>query len=83
MQPINPKDKPYPFKKGSQCDRIVQYLLTGRRIKNYEIREEFCCYSHAARISEIRAHGFAVQAVLVDREQGIFEYWLPQVEGEK
>nr|WP_038334686.1 helix-turn-helix domain-containing protein [Kingella kingae] len=83
MQPINPKDKPYPFKKGSQCNRIVQYLLTGKPIKNYEIREKFRCLSHTARISEIMAHGFDVQAVLVDREQGIFEYWLPQVEGEK
>ncbi len=49
MQQLDPKNKPYPFKKGSQCDRIVQYLLTGKPIKNYEIREKFRCLSHTAR----------------------------------
>ncbi len=48
MQPINPKDKPYPFKKGSQCDRIVQYLLTGRPIQNSEIPKISLFVAHGA-----------------------------------
>ena len=38
MQQIEEKSKPYPFKLGSQNDRITQYLLSGKRLKNYEFR---------------------------------------------
>lgn len=75
MQQNTQKDKPYPFKHGSQCDRIVQYLLAGNRVNNWEIREKFGCLSHTARISEIRKHGYNVQSRQIGTS-GTWEYWI-------
>lgn len=72
------QDKPYPFKKGSQCDRILQFLLTGKSVRNFEMREMFRCLSHTKRISELRSHGFDVQSEQL--ENGVWRYWLPESE---
>lgn len=68
-------DKPYPFKHGSQCDRILQYLLSGKSLNNWEIREKFMCLSHTARISELRKHGFHVVGEQIS--DGVWEYYIP------
>lgn len=68
--------KPYPFRKGSQNDRIVRYLLTGKPLLNWQMRELFGCLSHTARISEIREKGFDVMAK--ELKEGVWQYWLPE-----
>lgn len=73
------KNGKYPFKKGSQNDQIVQYLLQGKSLYNWEMREKFNCLAHTARINEIRNHGFDVQCEQVG-DSSVWRYWLPQAE---
>lgn len=76
MNEIEKESKPYPFKHGSQCDRICQYLLSGKRLKNYEIHTLFKVVSHTARISELRKHGFHVVGEQI--HDGVWEYYIPR-----
>ena len=70
--------KKYPFRKGSQNDRILCHLQQGHVVFNWQIREMFGVLSHTARISEIRSHGFNVQSE--ELENGVWRYWLPESE---
>ena len=79
MPEIIQKDKHYPFRNGSQCDRICQALLKGEVLDNWEIRERFKCLSHTRRISEIRAKGFDVRSEQVGNS-GVWRYWIPKIE---
>ena len=76
MQQIEEKSKPYPFKLGSQNDRICQYLLSGKRLKNYEFREKFNVLAYNQRISEIRKH-FNVQCEQIG-DKSVWVYWIPR-----
>lgn len=75
MNEVSKKCK-YPFKKGSQNDQIVQYLLTGKSLYNWEFREKFNCLAHTTRINEIRNAGFDVRCEQVN-DTGVWRYWLP------
>ena len=78
MQQIEEKSKPYPFKLGCQNDRICQYLLSGKRLKNYEFREKFNVLAYNQRISEIRQHGFDVHCEQIG-DSGVWVYWIPKI----
>lgn len=50
----------YPFKTGSQNDRLYQHLLQGKRLTRYEATLIFHVQNVTARISDIRKRATAV-----------------------
>lgn len=63
-----------PFKMGTQNDRILRYLLSGKSLLNWEMREKFGVLSHTRRISDLRRNGFIVESERIS--QGVWRYWL-------
>ncbi|MFB2563631.1 helix-turn-helix domain-containing protein [Rhizobium sp. IMFF44] len=59
-----PKVRTVAFKSGSQCDRIVKYLLTGSSITPIKARALFGAERLAARMLEIRQAGHKVKSVI-------------------
>lgn len=59
-----PPVKATTFKKGSQCDRILKYLLAGHSITPLKARQLFNAERLAARILEIRQAGHKVKATI-------------------
>lgn len=51
----------------TQTEAIKQHLLTHNSITPIEALEKYGCFRLAARIRDLRAEGFAVQTVNVER----------------
>lgn len=54
----------YPFKKGSQNDRLLTHMLGGRRITRYEAMLMFRVQNITARISDLVKAGFQVKTTI-------------------
>ena len=64
VKAATPKVKTITFKKGSQCDRLVKYMLSGNSVTPIKARSLFGAERLAARILEIKKAGHKVKTVI-------------------
>ncbi|MDH0613349.1 MULTISPECIES: helix-turn-helix domain-containing protein [unclassified Agrobacterium] len=64
VKAATPKAKTITFKKGSQCDRLVKYMLSGNSVTPIKARSLFGAERLAARILEIKKAGHKVKTVI-------------------
>ncbi|WCJ63950.1 helix-turn-helix domain-containing protein [Agrobacterium tumefaciens] len=64
VKAATPKVKTIAFKKGSQCDRLVKYMLSGNSVTPIKARSLFGAERLAARILEIKKAGHKVKTVI-------------------
>ncbi|SCW77177.1 Helix-turn-helix domain-containing protein [Rhizobium mongolense subsp. loessense] len=64
VKAATPKVKTITFKSGSQCDRLVKYMLSGQSITPLKARALFGAERLAARILEIKQAGHKVKSVI-------------------